>query len=160
MVASLESMLERAVPVHEYLAELPEGVRPRFEERRRSYKPKGEVLEEIRRLAEGFTVVVIGASWCKDCVAQVPVLALVSEATGLRVVVLGGVKTDPLNPERRWAVPPSPPEVETLGIERIPTILIYDGEGREVARIIEHPQIKPTLEEELLHHLKAAKTTS
>ena len=156
MTADLEVMLKRAVPVHQYIDSLSGDVRRRFEERRSSYRPRREVLEEIRRLSGEFTVVVIGASWCKDCVAQVPVLDLISEATGLRVVVLGGVKTDPLNPRRRWAVPPSPPEVETLGIERIPTILLYDGEGREVARIIEHPQIKATLEEELLHYMKKA----
>lgn len=144
-------MLSRAVPVSEYLAGLPSEDRPKYEVRRQSYTPKKETLEDIRQFAKDFIVVMIGASWCKDCVTHTPVLEMIHKATGLRVEVLGGVKTDPLNPNCHWAVPPSPPEVDTLEITRIPTILVYTPDGKEVGRIIEQPQIKPTLEEELLH---------
>jgi S1-C subfamily serine protease len=54
-----------------------------------------------------------------------------------QVEVLGGVKSDPLNPSRRWAVPPSPPEVITLGITRIPTIIVYTLDGKEVSTLQE-----------------------
>ncbi len=64
------------------------------------------------------------------------------------------MKTDPLNPDRLWAVPPSPPEVDTLNIIAIPTILIYRLDGKEVGRIIENPKIMPSLEEELLYYMK------
>ncbi|MDO8055416.1 MAG: hypothetical protein Q6361_01005, partial [Candidatus Hermodarchaeota archaeon] len=64
-------------------------------------------------------------------------------------------KTDPLNPNRQWAVPPSPPEVDTLGIKAIPTILLYTPAGQEIGRIIENPSMKPTLEEELLCLIEA-----
>jgi len=155
-LAGFEEMLSRAVPVQKYLSTLPEADRPKYEDRRRSYTPKQEALEKLRCHANKFIVVVISASWCKDCALHLPVLAMIAEATGLRVEVLGGVKTDPLNPSRRWAVPPSPPEVITLGITCIPTIVVYTLDGKEVSRIIEHPHIKPTLEEELAHILASA----
>jgi len=150
-MSKFEDMLGRAVPISKYLSSLSSADRPKFEERGKKYKPKREVLENLRKIAKDFIVVVIGASWCKDCVTHTPVLEIIHKLTGLQVVVLGGVKTDPLNPKRQWAVPPSPPEVNTLKITRIPTILIYSIEGKEVGRIIEHPQIKPILEEELLY---------
>jgi len=155
-MAGFEEMLSRAVPVQKYLATLPETDRPKYEDRRKSYTPKREALEKLRCYANKFIVVAIGASWCKDCALHLPVLGMIAKATGLRVVVLGGVKADPLNSSRRWAVPPSPPEVITLGITRIPTIIAYTLDGEEVSRIIEHPQIKPTLEEELAHVLSSA----
>lgn len=128
-----------------------EDCRPKYEARRAEYTPKSETLESIKKHASEFIVVAIGADWCKDCVANIPVLDLIHEDTGLRVYVLGGVKSDPLNPDRQWAVPPSPPEVDTLNIKAIPTILLYSPDGTEVARIVENPQILPTLEEELLY---------
>ncbi len=127
--------------------------RPKYLTRRAEYSPNHKVLEEIKKIADQFVIVAIGAEWCKDCVTNIPVLELIQEATGLRIYVLGGVKTDPLNPNKQWAVPPSPPEVETLKIVAVPTILIYTLQGMEIGRISENPEIKPTLEEELLYHM-------
>jgi thiol-disulfide isomerase/thioredoxin len=156
-MSGFDEMLSRAVPVQKYLSSLPAADQPKYENRRKNYTPKREALQKLRSYAKKFVVVAIGASWCKDCALHLPVLGMIAKATGLRVEVLGGVKTDPLNPSRRWAVPPSPPEVITLGITRIPTIIVYTLDGKEVSRIIEHPSIKPTLEEELVHILSNAK---
>ncbi len=145
-----EDMLRRAVTVRDYLDDIPDGDRAKYDERSSSYEPKQEALKELEKYSDLFIVVAIGASWCKDCVLHMPVLWLISEETEIMVMVLGGVKTDPLNPDRQWAVPPSPPEVDTLQITRIPTILIYTKDGVEVGRIIEHPKHSPTIEEELL----------
>jgi thiol-disulfide isomerase/thioredoxin len=146
-----EDMLNRATPIEEYIHTCSDDCRPKFEARRSEYTPKPESLASIKKYAEKFIVVAISADWCKDCVTNIPVLDLIHEATELPVYVLGGVKTDPLNPDRQWAVPPSPPEVDILSIKAIPTILLYTLEGTEIARIIENPQILPTLEEELLY---------
>lgn len=151
MKFEFEDMLKRASHIEEYMHECSVDCKPKYEARRAEYTPKVETLEAIKKNADKFIVVAIGADWCKDCVANIPVLDLVHEATGLRVYILGGVKTDPLNPNRQWAVPPSPLEVDTLNIKAIPTILLYTPEGIEVARIIENPQFFPTLEEELLY---------
>ncbi|MFX1562586.1 MAG: TlpA family protein disulfide reductase [Promethearchaeota archaeon] len=150
-MSEFEEMLSRAIPISEYLASLASEDQAKYKARRQNYTPKKEILENLRQIVNNFIVLMIGASWCKDCVTHTPVLEMIHKATGLRVEVLGGVKSDPLNSNRRWAVPPSPPEVDTLKITRIPTILVYSLDGKEVGRIIENPQIKPTLEEELLY---------
>ena len=146
-----EDMLQRAKSIEEYMHTCSEDCRPKYATRRSEYTPKSDTLEAIKKHASDFIVVAIGADWCKDCVANIPVLDLIHEATGIRVYILGGVKSDPLNPNRQWAVPPSPPEVDTLDIKAIPTILLYTLDGTEISRIIENPQILPTLEEELLY---------
>lgn len=146
-----EDMLTRAKSISEYMKTCSVDCRSKYEARRSEYQPKAEVLESIKKNANQFIVIVIGADWCKDCVTNIPVLELIHEATGMPIYVLGGVKSDPFNPNRQWAVPPSPPEVDTLNIKAIPTILLYALDGTEIARIIENPQILPTLEEELLY---------
>jgi hypothetical protein len=145
-----EDMLRRAVTTREYLDDIPDGDRAKYDKRAESYIPNLEALKGLRKYSDLFIVVAIAATWCKDCTTHLPVLDLISSKTGILAMVLGGVKTDPLNPDRQWAVPPSPPEVDTLGITRIPTILVYTKDGIEVGRIIEHPKETPTLEEELL----------
>jgi thiol-disulfide isomerase/thioredoxin len=145
-----EDMLRRAVTIRDYLDDIPDGDRIKYDTRASTYVPNIKALKELRKYSDLFIVVAIGASWCKDCVQHMPVLDMISEKTEILAMVLGGVKTDPLNPDRQWAVPPSPPEVDTLGITRIPTILVYTKGGVEVGRIIEHPKETPTLEEELL----------
>lgn len=149
-----EDMLHRAVPVQKYLTELEGEYRNKYDTRRKKYKPNAEIVIAIKKQASNFIIVAIGASWCKDCVLHIPVLDIIRESTGLRVEILGGVKTNPLDPNCQWAVPPSPPEVNTLCITRIPTILIYTCEGKEIGRIEEHPVIKSTLEEELLYYME------
>ncbi len=151
--AQFENMLSRTKSVTNYIEKMSLNYRPKYLTRRAEYSPNHKVLEEIKKIADQFVIVAIGAEWCKDCVTNIPVLELIQEATGLRIYVLGGVKTDPLNPNKQWAVPPSPPEVETLKIVAVPTILIYTLQGMEIGRISENPEIKPTLEEELLYHM-------
>ncbi|MFX1566493.1 MAG: thioredoxin family protein [Promethearchaeota archaeon] len=146
-----EDMLDRAMLIDEYMQTCSEECRPKYETRRIEYSLKSETLDTLKKVANQFIIVAIGADWCKDCVANIAVLDLIHEATGIPVYILGGVKTDPLNPNRQWAVPPSPPEVDSLKIKAIPTILLYTPDGIEIARIIENPQILPTLEEELLY---------
>jgi thiol-disulfide isomerase/thioredoxin len=149
-------MLHRAKPIEQYMRECSEDCKPKYDARRAVYTLKPDILESIKAFVDQFIVVTISADWCKDCIANVPVLDLVHEVTGLPVYILGGVKTDPLNPDRQWAVPPSPPEVDKLDIKAIPTILIYTKNGKEIGRIIENPSIKPSLEEELLYFLEKA----
>jgi hypothetical protein len=130
--------------------------RPKYEARRAEYTVNQVVLESLKEYAKRYIVVAIGADWCKDCVTNIPVLDLIHEATGLPVYILGGVKTDPLDPNRQWAVPPSPPEVDSLNIKAIPTMLVYTKDGKEIGRIIENPSLKPSLEEELLFLMEKA----
>ena len=149
-----QDMLNRAVPIEHYMHECSVDCKPKYDARRAEYTLIPGILESLKAFVDQFIIVAISADWCKDCVANIPILDLIHEATGLPVYILGGVKTDPLDPNRQWAIPPSPPEMDTLNIIAIPTILIYSKDGTEIGRIIENPSIKPTLEEELLYILE------
>jgi len=63
---------------------------------------------------------------------------------------------DPLNPTQKWRIPPSPPEVETFHVNKIPLIMVLDKRGREIGRIVENPRRGFSLEEEILNIISKA----
>jgi tartrate dehydratase beta subunit/fumarate hydratase class I family protein len=40
--------------------------------------------------------------------------------------------------------------VKTFHVDKIPLIIVFDEEGKDIGKIIENPREKPTLEEELV----------
>jgi len=116
---------------------------------------KQETANKLKKSANSYVIVAFSADWCKDCAVNIPVLALISEATGLEVRIFGGLKKDPLSHTRKWRIPPSPSEVETFYVDKIPHIMVLDIKGNEIGKIIENPREKPTLEEELLRIILA-----
>lgn len=149
MKVNLAEIKNKTVNVNKYIDSLENGFRKKFLARKETYKLKKEIINRLEHFAKNYVIVTFSAEWCKDCAANVPVLALISEATGLEVRVFGGLKKDPLSKTRKWRVPPSPPEVETFNVDKIPLIIIFDMEGNEIGRVIENPK-EPTLEEEIL----------
>lgn len=149
MKVNLAEIRKKTVNVSDYIEKLEGDFRERFLTRKENYKLKQEVVNRLKQFAEKYFVVAFSAEWCKDCAANIPVLALTSETTGLEVRVFGGLKKDPLSGTKKWRIPPSPPEVEPFGVDKIPLIIVFDMEGNEVGRIVENPK-EPTLEEELL----------
>lgn len=145
----------KTAPVGEYIQSLDPPFREKYLARKQEYQPKPEALQELRQVASSHVIVVFSAQWCKDCAVNVPVLALISEQTGIEVRVFGGLKKDPLSHVRKWRVPPSPPEVETFNVDKIPLIIVFDSQGNEVGRMVENPVHMPTLEEELLEIIKS-----
>jgi hypothetical protein len=91
------------------------------------------------------------AEWCKDCVDNILVLEQVSKATGLEVRVFGHIMKDAFSTKEKWRIPPSPPEVKTFGVEKLPWIIVLDKNGEEVGKIIENPLYTGSIEEELLY---------
>jgi hypothetical protein len=51
---------------------------------------------------------------------------------------------------RKWRIPPSPQEVETFHVDKIPLTIVFNKEGKDIGKIIENPREKPTMEEELV----------
>ncbi|NWF87292.1 thioredoxin family protein [Candidatus Bathyarchaeota archaeon] len=149
MKINLTEIEKRTVSVNQYINSLEQPFRQKFLTRKQTYQLKQEIITQLKKLANKYVIVAFSAEWCKDCTANIPVLALISEATGIDVRIFGGLKKDPLNMEKKWRIPPSPPEVKTFQVNNIPLILLFDREGNEIGRIIENPQ-EPTLEEELL----------
>ena len=124
-----------------------------FREFYKDYKVDPKVVDYLKTWSDKITIVVLSASWCKDCRFAIPVLRHLQEEIGIEVRVFGHIKTDPLNPDRQWAIPPSPPETDEWNVKAIPWIVIFNKDGKELATIIEKAETQPTLEAEIAHVL-------
>jgi hypothetical protein len=149
MLLDLSEIRRKTVSVVDYLNSLEEPFREKFLNRRQTYQPDQEAMIRLRKSAGKYVIIVFSAGWCKDCAVNIPVLALVNEASGLEVRVFGGLKKDPLGQGRKWRIPPSPPEAETFNVDKLPLIIIADREGTEIGTIVEKPAQQHTLEQEL-----------
>lgn len=155
MRVNLSDVRKRTVSANEYIESLEQPFRQNFLSQKQTYQLNTEALNQLRRIMEKHVIIAFSAVWCKDCASDIPVLALLSEEAGAEVRVFGGLKKDPLNPKRKWRIPPSPPEVEAYEIEKLPTIIVVDAEGWEKGRIVEKPTRMPTLEQEICEIIKS-----
>jgi thiol-disulfide isomerase/thioredoxin len=96
MKIDMEEIKKKTLPVNQYIENINEPLCERFLERKKAYQLNVKNLNKLKRLANNYVVVAFSAEWCKDCAANIPVLALISEATGLEVRIFGGLKRDPL----------------------------------------------------------------
>jgi len=149
--------MRRTVSVKDYIMHMRDPLRAKFSERMKTYSLKKDVVKELKKYVDKTFIVVFSAEWCKDCAANVPVLALLADKIELKVRVFGGLQKDPLNPNEKWWIPPSPPEVKEFKVERTPHIVIFHIDGQELGRIIENPAPNKTIEEEILELLKQSK---
>ncbi len=108
-------------------------------------------IEELKNYRDQVFVVVFTAEWCNNCATNFPILALFTNECGLRVRVFSGLKRDVLNPKVTWRVPPSPPDLDKFGVEKIPHMSVRDMNGKELGRIIENPDLGMSVEEEIVH---------
>jgi thiol:disulfide interchange protein len=150
MSINLSEIRKKTVSVEQYLDSLEEPFRERFLTRKQTYTLNQEAVNQLKKVADKYVIVAFSAEWCKDCAVNIPVLALISEATESEVRIFGGLKKDSLSHTRKWRIPPSPQEVETFQVDKIPLIIVFDKEGKDIGKIIENPLEKPTLEEELI----------
>lgn len=153
-MVDLDDIRARTKNAREYVESLEGKAGDQFLDAYERYKLEPIATEELKSLMEGLTVVVMSAGWCKDCRNALPVLMRLEEQIGLEVRCFGGIKTAPLDPDNRWKIPPSPPEMKEWGVTAIPWIEFFDSNGTRVATIIEKPKTKPTLEAEMVHVLK------
>jgi len=153
MNVDLSDIRKKAVEVNQYINSLDQKCKETFLARKQTYTLKKETVTQLEPFADKTTIIAFSAGWCKDCATNIPVLALVAEATGIEVRVFGGLKKDPLSHTKKWKVPPSPPEVETCNVDKIPLMILFDKHGKEIGRIVENPKMTPTLEEEIVRIL-------
>lgn len=85
---------------------------------------------------------------------NVPVLDMIAEAAGLDVRVFGHIMRDAKSNTRKWAVPPSPPEVDEFKVAKIPYMVILKKDGEKVGEIVENPPAGKTLEQAILDIIK------
>jgi len=149
----LEAIRSNSESVADHLKSSEEKT-PRFAERKATYKLNKDTIEKIKAYTGSAVVVVFSAEWCPDCYSNVPVLGLISEETGLEVRVFGHLMRNVKDPDERWAIPPSPPEVKTFNVIKIPLITVLNEDGERLGEIIENPPEGQTLERALLDILK------
>ena len=153
-MVDLNDIRSRTTNVRDYIDSLKDKDKEKFLEVYNSYKLDADVVDELRDALKDLTVVVFSATWCGDCKRAMPVVMQIEEQLGLEVLVFSKIKTAPLDPDRQWAVPPSPPEVNEWSVTAIPWFNFYDSDGSLVGTLIEKPTVKETLEAEILHVLK------
>ncbi|RLI55128.1 MAG: hypothetical protein DRO87_07030 [Candidatus Thorarchaeota archaeon] len=149
-----EDIRSRTTTIKGYIDALSDKDRDIVMEAYNEYKIDMSVVEELRDLMKGMKVIIFSAPWCGDCKRAMPVMLHLEEMLGLDTMVFGTIKTAPLDPDKQWAVPPSPPEINEWGVKAIPWFIFYNEKGKEVGILIEKPRVKATLEAEILHVLK------
>ena len=92
------------------------------------------IVKELKKRAKDYLIIVFSAEWCPDCMRNVPVLDLLAEATGIEVRVFGHIMRDAKSNTRKWAIPPSPPEVEEFNVVKIPLIVVLRRTGKNRER--------------------------
>lgn len=155
MNIDLSEIRRKTTSVDQYIANLEQSFRERFLARKQTCKLQPEMIDRLKNLSRDYVIIAFSATWCKDCAEIIPALALISQATGLEVRVFGGLKKDPLSHTSKWRIPPSPPEVVTFNVEKIPLLIIVDVSGKEIDRIVESPKRWPNLEQELYERIRS-----
>jgi thiol-disulfide isomerase/thioredoxin len=151
----LSDIRKKTVTASQYIEGLEQPFKEKFLAKKRTYKLRPETANALKDFAGKFVIVVFSAAWCKDCAEIVPVLSLMERAAGLEVRVFGGLKKDPLSHVCKWRIPPSPPEVLTFQVNKIPLVVMVDSRGAELGRIVESPKRWPTLEQEIYEIIKS-----
>lgn len=92
MKIDLTEIKNKTVNVNNYIGNLGNSFRDKFLTRKGAYRLEPEIISQLKQFAKDYIVIAFSAKWCGDCATNIPVLALISEATGLEVRVFGGLK--------------------------------------------------------------------
>ncbi len=149
-----EDIRKRTTNIKGYIDALSDKDKDIVMEAYSEYNLNEDVVEELREIMKGLKVVIFSAGWCGDCKRAMPPMLHLEEKIGLDAMVFGTIKSDPLNQDAQWRVPPSPPEINEWGATAIPWFEFFDSKGNKVGTLIEKPKVKDTLEEEILYILK------
>jgi thiol-disulfide isomerase/thioredoxin len=150
----LDHLNECSYDVKDYIEASKEKA-PQYMERYDEYTLDKEVATKIQCHAENYTVIAFSAEWCPDCYRNIPVLAHIQEQTGLKTRVFGHLMRDAKNPNKLWACPPSPVQVEEFKVVKIPTMYILSNEGELEGTIVENAPEGQTLERAILNILES-----
>ncbi|MBD3197333.1 MAG: hypothetical protein GF317_19920 [Candidatus Lokiarchaeota archaeon] len=128
------------------------------------YKPNNKMLKNLETMLlennEKLLIFAMGAEWCHDCSEKLPKMLKIVQDLKNELIdfrVLYGIKTNPFHKENEplWHKQHSPPEATNpkFDLQKIPTIYIFNKDGKYIDRIVESPT-HPSLEEDLYHILK------
>jgi thiol-disulfide isomerase/thioredoxin len=147
---TLDDIQQEAKGASECIETIPQMYRGGFLRQKDEYSLNPKALEKLKVLCKDYTCAILYADWCGDSRRALPVLALIEEQTGKKVLALGGMTKPSYGSNKLWAVPPSPPEVEIFEVTSSPTILIFNRQGEEIGRIKTRQRLTPTIEEEIV----------
>lgn len=105
------------------------GYSPEYVRIAKTYSPNTLALADLRKEAQPVTVRVIFGSWCPHCRAHLPYLLRVEDelkGSKIKFEYFGLPR-----PPQAW----EHPEVKRLGVNGVPTGIVYVG-GKEVGRIL------------------------
>ena len=147
---TLKDVMANAPSCNDAIEDMKPAYRGGFIRQKDEYKLNKEAVEQLKKLMDDYTIVIMFAYWCGDSRRALPALALLEEALGTSFMALGGMTKPDYGSGKLWEVPPSPNEVDTFGVTSSPTIIIFDKNGEEIGRIKTRPKMTPTIEEEIL----------
>ncbi|PQB05008.1 TlpA family protein disulfide reductase [Aureitalea marina] len=115
-----------------------------FLERKSDYQAQAETLEKLHGQLGEYDLTLFMGTWCGDSKREVPRLYSLLETADYPMERMTAIAVSP-DSETYKQSPGA--EERGLNIHRVPT-LILSKDGKEVGRIVEHPQL--SLEEDLL----------
>jgi thioredoxin 1 len=95
-----------------------------------------DAVETLAGLPGDAVVKVWGGDWCKDCRKQLPDFGAALEAAGIT-----GDRVEHFPVEKADDGSKTGPGVEAYDIELIPTVVVEDGGGEELARFVEEEPV-------------------
>ncbi len=110
-----------------------------------AYMPDAATMIELKKLVKNEKIKIVLGSWCGDSKVNVPNFFKVLDALHFKEKNVEIIAVDGHKKAENGLL-------EGLNIERVPTFIVYDKNGKELGRIVEHP--KATLEADLLEILK------
>jgi thiol-disulfide isomerase/thioredoxin len=109
-----------------------------MKKRLQDYTPNPNSIDRLENIDQKFHLIVFSAEWCGDCVAYVPALAKSLAIAKNAMVQARVVDSDNY---RDMA--------DEMNVRKLPTIIVFDKNWREIGRFIESPRKYGTVEEEL-----------
>ena len=109
-----------------------------MKQRMQEYTPNANSIDKLQNVDQKFHLIVFSAGWCGDCVAYVPALAKSLALAKNNMVQARVVDSDD---HRDMA--------DEMNVRKLPTIIVFDKNWKEIGRFIESPRKYGTVEEEL-----------
>ena len=115
-----------------------ERARHAMKKRLQEYVPNPTSIDRMENVDQKFHLIVFSAAWCGDCVAYLPGLA---KSLAMAKNDMLQAKVVDYDNHRDMA--------DEMNVRKIPTIIVYDKDWRELGRFIESPRKYGSVEEEL-----------
>jgi thiol-disulfide isomerase/thioredoxin len=106
--------------------------------RLQEYTPNANSIDRLENIDQKHHLIVFSAEWCGDCVAYVPALA-----KSLAIAKNNMIQAKVIDHDIYLDMG------DEMGVGKLPTIIVFDKNWKELGRFIETPKKYGTVEEEL-----------